>query len=457
MMDAFLRGTKRKSASISTQSTRDDDDNSTEMKLAMLASLVPDISQEILMDTLLANDGSVDQAASSLLDSQTKPKKLRTAASAVGSQTSLRSFASASSGRQEAGAPKRTRLLSKKGATLYLYDPEDIAEHTPCTIIHNFLPQQEANDLLREMLEESKSFERVTFKLFDNVVQSPHTSSFYVATEAEVNMQKHEYYYYGGRLGDVRRITPQLLRVRPKVREAVNKEIQTRIKTHYPNGQKLRYQCPDEWTPNSAFVNCYNGPQESVGYHSDHLTYLGPRAVIGSLSLGVAREFRVRRIVPKDADNNLTDDADAQGQIAIHLPHNSLLIMHAEMQEEWKHCIVPAQAIDPHPLAGNRRINVTYRDYKPNFHPNFTPRCKCDFPAILRVVQRKKDNWGKYFWMCHRGNVPGKDNCSFFQWADFNDDGIPSWDQQRYKEAEIPIDQGPILSQEEKKQLTTTE
>jgi hypothetical protein len=239
----------------------------------------------------------------------------------------------------------------------------------------------------------------------------------------------------------------------------VNKEIQHRIKTRYPGGKKLRYQSPETWIPNAAFVNCYDGPQESVGYHSDHLTYLGPRAVIGSLSLGVAREFRVRRIVPKDSDNNLTEDPDTQGQISIHLPHNSLLIMHAEMQEEWKHSIAPAQAIDPHPIAGNRRINVTYRDYKANFHPKFTPRCKCGLPGVLRTVQRKKENWGKYFWsrlpvvfmpleqyglltaladsvpliVCHGGNVPGKENCTFFQWAEFDDDGVPVWDKANYK------------------------
>jgi hypothetical protein len=83
--------------------------------------------------------------------------------------------------------------------------------------------------------------------------------------------------------------------------------------------------------------------------------------------------------------------------------------MHAEMQEEWKHSIAPAAAIDPHPVSGNKRINITYRDYKAALHPRFTPRCKCDVPTVLRVVQRKKENWGRYFWMCHAGNVPGKD------------------------------------------------
>ncbi|RYC63655.1 hypothetical protein CHU98_g2561 [Xylaria longipes] len=455
-MDAFLRRAKRKSSDTVQESTRDDDDDSTEVKLAMLASLFPSMSQEVLLDALLANEGSVEHSASSLRDGRAQLKKPHNPTT-VGSQTSLRSFASKSSVIEGTGAAKKAKLLSKKGATLFLYDPRDVAEHTPCTIIHNFLQQEEANELLREMLEESKTFEKATFKLFDNVVQSPHTSSFYLATEAEVNMQKHEYYYYGGRLADVRRITPQLLLVRPKVQAAVNKEIQARIKTRYPDGKKLRYQSLDEWTPNAAFVNCYNGPQESVGYHSDHLTYLGPRAVIGSLSLGVAREFRVRRIVPKDADNNLIDDPNVQGQISIHLPHNSLLVMHAEMQEEWKHSIVPAQAIDPHPIAGSRRINVTYRDYKPNFHPNLTPRCKCNLPTILRTVQRKKDNWGKYFWMCHGGNVPGKENCSFFQWADFDDDGIPSWDKARYRKSSTSEGQQPIVNSPEKKQSTVTE
>lgn len=247
---------------------------------------------------------------------------------------------------------------------------------------------------------------------------------------------------------DIRRITPQLLRVKPRVQETVNKEIQHRIKTSYPEGRKLKYQSPDVWSPNVAFVNCYNGPQESVGYHSDQLTYLGPRAVIGSLSLGVAREFRVRRIVPKDGDGNRAPttattadadaDGDAEGQIAIHLPHNSLLVMHAEMQEEWKHSIAPAQAIDPHPVAGNRRINVTYRDYKPKFHPRHTARCRCGIPAVLRVVQRKRENHGRYFWMCHGGNVPGKESCTFFQWAEFDDDGNPKWDRSYSTKARRP-------------------
>ncbi len=212
-----------------------------------------------------------------------------------------------------------------------------------------------------------------------------------------------------------------MLRALPQVELAVNSEIQRRIRDFYPNGKKLQYQSPDEWKANTAFVNCYDGPKENVGYHSDQLTYVGPRPVIGSLSLGVAREFRVRKIVAEDDEHQKADGslADAQGQISIHLPHNSLLIMGAEMQETWKHSIAQAQAIDPHPLAKNKRINITYRNYKASMHPKYTPRCQCDAPAVLRCATRKKESRGKYMWQC--------DGCSFFQWAEFDDDGEPPW------------------------------
>ncbi|KAG5971662.1 hypothetical protein E4U58_007273 [Claviceps cyperi] len=411
------------------QPTSDGDEEPTEVKLALLSSLHAGIGQETLLDVLLAHDGSVLRASEAIQLGKSCHEQEKKLSIGIGHQQSLRQYAKLS--RDSSTPPtrkKKTKTISKRGTTLHLYDPEDVAEHTPCTIIHNFLRADEANELLKELLHESKSFEKTTFKLFDNVVSSPHTSSFFVESSEELTAQKSEYYYNGSQLTDVRRITPQLATVKPKVQDAVNKQIQHRIKTRYPDGKKLRYQSPNPWVPNSAFVNCYDGAQQNVGWHSDQLTYLGPRAVIGSISLGVAREFRVRRVVPKDGGGGDTSsgiDSDIEGQISIHLPHNSLLVMHAEMQEEWKHCVTPAPSIDPHPIAGNKRINITYRDYKPRLHPRFTPRCECKVPCVMRVVQKKRENLGKYFWMCHAGNVPGRRGCSFFQWAEFDDDGNP--------------------------------
>ncbi|KAM3493854.1 hypothetical protein MY3957_002825 [Beauveria namnaoensis] len=382
-MKAFLAGSRKRKSTEDAPSQAADtahDDEPTEVKLAMLSSLHPKIDQDTLLDVLLAHDGSVKDASASLRQVHPEPTK------SVVYQQSLKQYALPA----DPTLSHTKKLKSKKGSTLHLFDPVDVSEHTPCTIIHNFLPPDVANELLKELLAESETFERITFKLFDNVVSSPHTSSFYVDSYEEMMSQKSEFYYNGAQLTDVRRITPQLSKVKPIVQETVNKEIQHRIKTRYPGGKKLKYQSPHPWVPNSAFVNCYNGAQQSVGYHSDQLTYLGPRAVIGSISLGVAREFRVRRVLPKDAETRTAQDSDAEGQISIHLPHNSLLVMHAEMQEEWKHCIVPALSIDPHPIAGNRRINITYRDYRAQMHPSQTPRCACKIPCVLRVVQRKQ-------------------------------------------------------------------
>ncbi|KAL8798703.1 MAG: hypothetical protein Q9182_006454 [Xanthomendoza sp. 2 TL-2023] len=391
------------------------EEDSTDLKLATLASLFPGVDQTALLDVLISSDGSVQEAAELLSSSNSCLPRKKTG-NGIGYQTSLATFKQASQDAATVTTSIAKKPLTRKGQTLHLYTPEDVESHTPCSIIHNFLPAGLADDLLRELLEEAHSFERQTFKMFDNVVQSPHSACFYVDNLEEREKHQTEYLYNGSFLT----ITPQMRKVAAPVQVAVNREIARRIQKHYPGGKKLKYQSPKDWVPNAAFVNCYKGGNESVGYHCDQLTYLGPRAIIGSLSLGVAREFRVRKIVAREepqGDSRTpsgldTERADAEGQIAIHLPHNSLLIMHAElgtttnqMQEEWKHSIHPAPVIDPHPIAGNKRINSEY----------------------LSRVHLKKENRGRYMWMCHAGLTPGKESCTFFQWAEFDDDGEPPW------------------------------
>lgn len=193
-MKAFLTRPKRKASREPSPAAAQQDDEPTEVKLAMLSSRHPNIDQETLMDILLAHEGSVEAAFESLQEFPSETKK--TGSGVVGYQQSLRHFAKPG----DASSPSKKRIKSKKGSTLHLFDPEDVAEHTPCTIIHNFLPQELANNLLRELLKEADSFEQNTFKLFDNVVSSPHTSSFYMATAEEIQTQKSDYFYNGARL-----------------------------------------------------------------------------------------------------------------------------------------------------------------------------------------------------------------------------------------------------------------
>lgn len=338
-MEGFLKRKRLEEDFLQQQAcTSQTEDDSTEVKLALLASIFPKCTIDLLLDALLASEGSVESAQKEIeygLDNKSLPRKLLKGR-VPGRQGSMMSFT-----RISKPLSKPTKM-TRKGQTVHLYSPEDVSSNTPCSIIHNFLPPEIAESLLSELLQEVPSYGKETFRVFDRDVESPHTMCFYVDDWSEAERQRTEYVYNGSHIQDVRHTPPEMKRVSNIVLDAVNEEIKKRMKSHYPHGKKLKYQSPKPWAPNTSFVNCYDGGKESVGYHSDQLTYLGPRAVIGSISLGVAREFRVRKIVPRSTSFDPTDKtarkmnderADVEGQIAIHLPHNSLLVMHAEMQE----------------------------------------------------------------------------------------------------------------------------
>ena len=172
------------------------EEDDTDLKLVTLASLYPDIDQATLLELLISADGSVDTVARNISASNRGTSPRKRALRGIGHQSSLSIFRNPRNETQEAPSAKR-RALTRKGQTLHLYTPDDIAAHTPCSIIHNFLPPQQADDLLKELLEEASTFGRQTFKLFDNVVQSPHSACFYVDSLEEEKTQRTEYTYNG--------------------------------------------------------------------------------------------------------------------------------------------------------------------------------------------------------------------------------------------------------------------
>jgi hypothetical protein len=171
-MESFVVRKRRRVSGEQEQNVVEEE--STDFKLILLISLHPDVDRGILLEALLASDGSVEDANQllSLQDSaeaSTSRKKPRSSVS--GHQASLASFNITYDASRSGKKP-----LTKRGKTLHLYTPESIEEHTPCSIIHNFLPADEADALLRELLNETPSFNRLRFKLFDRVVESPHTA-----------------------------------------------------------------------------------------------------------------------------------------------------------------------------------------------------------------------------------------------------------------------------------------
>lgn len=209
-MDGLSSNKKRKLETIATCGIIDepsygstehveDENESTDLKLAMLASLFPNVDQMQLLDILITSDGSVIRAQEILSSPATKSPRKRPI-NGIGYQTSLASFKRCNARPPEQPSAFQKKVLTRKGHTLHLFTPEDIENNTPCSIIHDFLPAETAESLLDELLIEATTFERQTFKLFDNVVQSPHSACFYVDSLDEKKRQQTEYLYNGSYL-----------------------------------------------------------------------------------------------------------------------------------------------------------------------------------------------------------------------------------------------------------------
>lgn len=98
---------------------------------------------------------------------------------------------------------------------------------------------------------------------------------------------------------------------------------------------------------NSVLLNCYRDQHDSMGWHSDDETELGPQPVIASLSLGANRVFSLKHKYHKNL------------RYKIPLANGSLLIMWGNTQSHWLHAI----AKETEPCAA--RINLTFRQILP--------------------------------------------------------------------------------------------
>jgi alkylated DNA repair dioxygenase AlkB len=94
---------------------------------------------------------------------------------------------------------------------------------------------------------------------------------------------------------------------------------------------------------NSVLANRYRDGSDAMGWHSDDEPELGSQPVIASVSLGATRRFSLK---PRDGGS---------GQLALDLPHGSLLVMRGDTQAFYRHAL-PRTA---RPVG--ERINLTFR------------------------------------------------------------------------------------------------
>jgi alkylated DNA repair dioxygenase AlkB len=94
---------------------------------------------------------------------------------------------------------------------------------------------------------------------------------------------------------------------------------------------------------NSVLANLYRDGNDSMGWHSDDESDLGPCPIIASVSLGAARTFRFRSHSQRSRVSTLT------------LPHGSMLCMSGQTQHHYQHELPKMRGlVQP-------RINLTFR------------------------------------------------------------------------------------------------
>lgn len=91
---------------------------------------------------------------------------------------------------------------------------------------------------------------------------------------------------------------------------------------------------------NYCLLNRYRNGADSVAWHADNEPEMGP--VIGSLSLGATRTFRIRHNTSKEIR-------------AFTLEHGTLIVMAGTMQQFWKHEVPKTKQLV------EERINLTFR------------------------------------------------------------------------------------------------
>lgn len=94
---------------------------------------------------------------------------------------------------------------------------------------------------------------------------------------------------------------------------------------------------------NSCLLNYYRDGNDSLSYHSDNEKEYGSEPSIASVSLGIAREFVLR----KNTDHSV--------KYSFALGPGDLLVMQGTVQRDWMHAVPKRKGKE------GGRINLTFR------------------------------------------------------------------------------------------------
>lgn len=364
----------------------------TDAKISQLQSTFPEVDESSLLEILISCDGSLSTAESLLFESF--PHKKRK----INPNSKQASIHRLFGGTEPESL--RSTNTTNVNKPVYLYSKEDVEQTVPYASIHyDFLPKNLADSLLKTILDDGQGFRPQEFYLFGNKCVSNHTGKVYAATSTTETL-----YYNGIKYNTKDTYSDSMKMAQLLIEDQVNRETISR--------PRLPFQSDAPFQGKIAVCNKFDNKSNNLDWHSDRMTYIGPHCIIASYSLGATRDFRIRK------QYNDTGDSKFNTIYAVPLPHNTLFIMHAGFQEEFKHCISSTTEFVSHEIAGPTRINLTYRNYLKRYQENLPMCSRCGNQMDLRRSFKDPKTRGRYIWLC-TGNYLGKE-CNGFHYADFS-------------------------------------
>lgn len=180
----------------------------------------------------------------------------------------------------------------------------------PVLHIENFI--EDANKIHNEIM--NYPWKQDTIKIFGKTVLEPRKVIWFAPKDLE--------YSYSNKRHIPMEMTPLLANIKNQIEEKIFQEFQREFKF------------------NSVFCNLYENGGNYIGWHSDDEKGLGE--IIASISLGAARDFKLRRNSDKKT-------------WTYNLKNGDLLVMYGDCQKRFKHSLPKRKKIcEP-------RINLTYR------------------------------------------------------------------------------------------------
>ena len=174
----------------------------------------------------------------------------------------------------------------------------------------NFFNQVDSNELLKKLISDLP-WESMAIKMFGKDITIPRLQCW-------VGDKGCDYKYSGKKLNR-QDWTTDLIMIREKIYKELNIDF------------------------NSVLVNYYRDGKDSMGWHSDNESELGPNPTIASISLGSERDLVFRNRINKEV-------------LPIPQTHGCLILIDGKTQKNWQHAIKKTRkVIGP-------RINLTFRN-----------------------------------------------------------------------------------------------